>query len=288
MSTAQLKEAWMGLRADVDRIAREASVLKKAVQRLSGDEGYEALKRLEKDLERLGSVTLRTDGIVEQVQGALVPVKEWMDAEWFRRGIEFAEELLRFFQDRSIPMTGTPPILEAAPLRIEIELRKDQARLSYANEICRERLPLAPERIFREWQAVCRQLDRDLTPADVLFRELRVAYEEVRVARQVGANGRVRLPDVHYQIFVNRQSAFARQDPRKGKLKEYPRFQFAYDLARLLGSPEGLVRDGVRMTFHVAARTAADSRSTSMYMEDGRGGWTYFSDLQVESTGAHR
>lgn len=288
MNTTELRENWLRLKPRIELVAKEAAVLRRATKRLATEEGYEALRKLQKDIAVLESLTLDTDGLLDDIRQALVPVHGWLDAEWTRRGGQFAEELHSFFSDREVELTGVPPVLAAGQLTIEFDTRQDQARILYAREIVRDRIPLSPGRIFREWQNACQSLERGLTSADDFFAAVAVAYDEVCRSKDLKPGSRVRLPDVHFQLFVGRQTAQVKQDPRKGRLKEYPRFQFAYDLANLLQSPGGMVRGKRALMLHIAARSAAESRSASILLDDGRGGWAYYSDLQVENTGERR
>jgi hypothetical protein len=288
MDTTQLRETWLKLKPQVEKVAGELAALKRTTARLASEEGYEALRKLQKDIAAVEAMTLSSEGLVGQVHDALRPVHTWLDEEWGRRSVQFAEELHRFFADREVRLTGVPPKLDAGPLTIEFDTRQDQARILYAGEPIREKIPLAPARVFREWQAACQQLDKNVTAPGELFDAIADAYETARKIDDTRPGGRVRLSNVHFQLFVARQTVQVKQDPRKGKIKEYPRFQFAYDLALLLQSPEGLVRKGKAMTIHIAARSAAESRSLSIMLPDGRGGWAHYSDVQVDVKGNGR
>lgn len=288
MNTTELRERWLRLRPRVDGVAKQAGALRRVVRKLATEEGYEALRKLQKEIATLETLELDTDGILDNVREALGPVESWLEAEWTRRAEQFAEELHSFFADREVELTGVPPLLEAGQLGIEFDTRQDQARILYAREVVRDRIPLAPERIFREWQNASQRLERGLTSPDEFFTAVVDAYDLVCRTRGLKPGSRVRLPDLHFQLFVARQTAQVRQDPRKGRLKEYPRYQFAYDLSALLNSPGGMVRGNKAVSLHIAARSAAESRSASVLLDDGRGGWAYYGDVQVESAGARR
>lgn len=63
--------------------------------------------------------------------------------------------------------------------------------------------------------------------------------------------------------------------PLKSRVKEYPRYQFAYDLSLLIvieRQAEGLIvkHDDRRLTFHQASKSAAGSRDNSVKVEHGR------------------
>lgn len=282
MDTTELREKWLKLKPQVDFVAKEGATLRRVTKRLASEDGYEALKKLQKEISVVEAITLESGGLVDSIREALVPVRSWLDREWTRRSTQFAEELHEFFSGREVTLEGVPPVFDAGPVAIEFDTRQDNAQVLYAGEVVRNRIPLAPLRIFREWQRACQQLERAQTPPDAFFAAVLDAYEEVCSAKGMKPGARVRLPDIHFQLFVGRQTAQVRQDPRKGRLKEYPRYQFAYDLAGLLASPGGLVRGDQALTLHVAARSAAESRSASIKMAAEGGGWTYYGDLQVE------
>jgi hypothetical protein len=94
----------------------------------------------------------------------------------------------------------------------------------------------------------------------------------------------VRVSDLHFQLFVARQTAQVRQDPRKGKVKDYPRYQFAHDLSLLLerkGDDLTLSHESRRLTFHQASKSAAGSRANSLKVEHGEQILS-LSDLEVQ------
>ncbi|MFH1531425.1 MAG: hypothetical protein ABIK09_11920 [Pseudomonadota bacterium] len=285
MDTTELRERWLELKPRVDSIAKESAILRRLTTRLGSEDGYEALKKLQKELAVLETITLESDGLVDGIRDAAAPVRAWLDTEWARRSTQFAEDLYGFFAEREVTLDGVAPVFEAGPVTLEFDALQDKAQVLYAGEVVLDRIPLAPPRIFREWQRACGLLERGQTPPDIFFSALLDAYREVCAAKGLRPGARVRLPDIHFQLFVARQTAQVRQDPRKGRLKEYPRYQFAYDLAGLLASPAGLIRGGTALTLNVAARSAAESRSASIRMKNEGGGWTYYGDLQVEATG---
>jgi len=282
MSTSTLRETWIGLKTEVDQVAREAATLRRVAHKLGAPEGYEALHKLQKDLQAVTSLDLQADVLMAKVKEAAADVDGWLEQEWARRSSQFGQDLRRYFADREIKLTGAAPVLECKPLSIQFDTRADAAHILYAQEVIKEKIPLAPERVFKEWQAAQQRLVRDATEPGTLFNLILTAYEQVQKLKGVSPGGRVRLRDLHFQLFVDRQVGPVKLDPRKSRLKEYPRYQFLYDLSQLLNGQGGLARGNQRLVLHVAAKSAAESRSTSVMVEDGRGGWTHFSDIQVE------
>jgi hypothetical protein len=285
LSTIELRESWKAVLPEVSRIAREASALKGVAARLSAEDGYDALKRVQKDLARVEELRLDAGEVLARARKSLLPVRQWLDEEWTRRAADFAEDLHRWFLEREVTLSGHVPDMVAGALTIRIDVRRDQAALLYADEVVTDRVPLSPDRVFKAWRAACDRLERDSTPPRDLLADLQKAYREVLAVERLGEGRRVRLPDVHFRLFVQRQTPQVRQDPRKNRLKEYPRYQFAYDLGRLVRDGALRMPDGTEARFHPAQKGAAGSRMTSVLLDDGRGGLTPYSDVQFSAGG---
>ena len=269
MSTTDLRNDWQSLVPEATLIAKEAKLLQRVASRLSTPEGYEALKRLSKDLETLAELTLTPNGLIDRAQAAAVPVRDWLAQEWRRRSVEFAGELRTYFADRELEVAGDPPLLSLPPFELELHAEKDRATLRFSGEAVQDGIPLSTERIFREWGKARAQLERRSTAPDELIELLHEAYEQVRLLKDLKPGGRVRLSDAHFQAFVLRQTAAVRQDPRAGRIKEYPRAQFAWDLVRLQSeTPTPLrTRSGQVLEFQQASLAAAKSRTESVRLD---------------------
>jgi hypothetical protein len=280
MGTADLREKWTPLLPEIDQVAKSAKTLRTIAHRLATEKGYEALLKVQKDLEAMDALAISPDKAIEDAREALVPVREWLSEEWTRRAADFAEDLSTCFKDREVTLTGHAPDMSAGPLVIRLDISHDKAALLYGGEIVRDRLPLVPEQIFRHWTQARDALDKKSSLPEGMIKELRVAYEDVLKLSGHPFGRRARLSDVHFQMFVRRQSAQLRQDPRKNRVKDYPRYQFTYDLGRLIRGDALKTSDGKEVVIHPALKTAAASRSASIALEDGRGGFTPYSDLQ--------
>ena len=154
---------------------------------------------------------------------------------------------------------------------LKIDAARDRVDLLYAGEPLKTRLPMAADRVFRVREAALHGLERRATPPDVLADSILEAYDSLTA----GAGGRpgrgVPLPKVHFELFVDRQSAQSRATLTKASIKEYPRSQFAWDLAGLLANPHFLERDGRKLELVPASPSAASSRSASIRAFDEQG-----------------
>lgn len=287
-STLELRETWKELLPEINRIAKEAAGLKTVARRLSSLEGYDALKKVQKDLERVQSLVIEPQEVLARSREALVPVGSWLDEEWTRRTADFAEDLFACFKDREVNLNGHAPDLKAGPLTIHIDTRGDQASLLYGDDVVRGRLPLGPERIFRQWKLACDALDKNSTAPRDLLAQMYDAYKDVLALSGQTQGRRIRLPDVHFQMFVKRQTAQVKQDPRKSRVKEYPRYQFAYDVGRMVREGVFMLDNGIEAVLHTAQKNAASSRSSSVQLDDGRGEFVPYSDVQFKEAGAVR
>ena len=106
--------------------------------------------------------------------------------------------------------------------------------------------------------------------------------------RGVRPGGRVRLSDLHFQAFVLRQTASVRQDPRRTRIKEYARYQLAWDLALLLSDPDAMRQDGRRLVLHEASATASRSRTTAVRVDRHPGEPVWFAHASFEPIGPGR
>lgn len=141
--------------------------------------------------------------------------------------------------------------------------------LAYAGEAVQSRLPPSAERIYKAWTAPQSRLERDAAEPHALAADLRRAYNLVCRTKDIRAGQRVRLPDVHFQIFVERQTVQGRQDPRRSRIKDYPRHQFAWDLAALLDAPDALTAEGLALQEATEAAARSRSQSALVLCSDG-------------------
>lgn len=281
LSQSELRTRWRELLPAAEGLAKGAKVLHQAARRLSSTEGYEALKKVQKDLEKLQALSLPTEETLRRAQEAAHQVQQWLDNEWERRAREFSEELVRFFEERHVPAHREGMSIFAGTLEIAVVAAKDMARVLYLGEEV-EKAPLTCEKVFKAWQKARERLEKDHTSPQTLLGLLETAYDEQCRLQGKSAGTRVRLSDLHFQLFVLRQTPQVRQDPRKTRCKEYPRYQFAYDLSMLVERGLEISWHGRQLVFHQASKTAAGSRASSVMVELG-GEVAALSDLEMSS-----
>lgn len=279
--TTSLEAAWRGLLAEAAATAKEAAALKRTALALGRTEGYESLKKVQQALAKLENLERVPPSLLEAARAAATPVAAWLEGEWARRARDFVAEARAYFEARSVPLEGEGFRLRCAPIEVEVHASEDRAELLYADETLAARLPLVAERLFREREGALQRLQRGATAPDELADQVIEAYDQVLRLRDGRPGSRVRLPDVHFQLFVDRQTAQARQSLSANRIKEYPRAQFAFDLAGLLASPHFLVREGRTIYFVEAPPSLARSRSASIAVVAMNGTTTTLSDVRV-------
>lgn len=277
--TTDLETAWAQMVPAADRLAKAAATLKKVARALSRAEGYESLKKVEKALAQLEQADAVPPALAAQARAAAEPVREWLQAEWVTRAARFGDDLAAYFEDRGVPLKGAAPRLEAPPLSLRLDGAADRVDLLYAGEPLKEKLPMAPDRVFREREAALTRLRRAQTDPGELADRLLDAYKAVPKDKA----GRARLPQLHFQLFIDGQTGPAKASLARNKIKEYPRVQFAWDLAQLLGAPHFLVRGARTLELVAASPSSAASRSTSVLVVTADGSATSFGALKVSS-----
>ena len=262
----ELRARWKEMLPAVQLLAKKAGDLKTLAKKLSTPEGYESLKKLQKDLEKLRSLEMEAETLVAEARTAGESVEGWLALEWSRRGSEFVSDLRGYFQDRSIAVELDGATLMVGSFAIVIQPEKDRAVLRYVDEDVAE-TPLSGEKIFKAWQSAKDAMEKAHTPPSSLASALLEAHDELSRMQGKAAGSRVRLPDLHFQIFVARQTTQVRQDPRKSKVKDYPRSQFIYDLSVMV-ERQGLSisLEGRNLIFHPAGKNAG-SRANSVKVE---------------------
>lgn len=283
VSTSELREPWKEIFQAALELAKQAGQLKSLAKKLSAREGYDSLKKLSKALEKLHSVELPDEHLMAQTRKATSSVNNWLEAEWDRRAQQFSNELLDYFRERDTEAKLDEVTVLVHPFTLKVEAAADRVVLSYLDEEM-FKTSLSCEKVFKQWQKSRDLLEKNVTPPEAFLELLERAYDEMLRVQGKSQGARFRLSDLHFRLFVLRQTAQVRQDPRKGNVKEYPRYQFAYDLGLLLEQQaEGfkISSDGKTFIFHQASKKAASSRSSSVQVEIGNGAITAVSDLEI-------
>lgn len=279
--TTSLEQTWKNLLPEATGRARDAATLKRIAGTLSRPEGYESLKKVQQALDKLEALDRAPADLIAAARAAAAPVADWLQDEWARRARDFVAEARDYFAERAVRLEGEGFSLSSPPLLFEIHPAQDRADLLYAGEPVKRRLPLVAEQLLRERESGLQRLVRESTQPDLLASQLVDAHDTVVRSKEARPGSRIRLPEIHFQLFVDRQTAQARQSLTRGKLKEYPRAQFAFDLAGLLAAPHFLRRDGRTIELVEASPSLARSRSSSVTVVAPDGTTTVWSDLRV-------
>ena len=283
MSAHELAWKWEAQLPQISALAKQTGLLRRLTARLAKAESYESLKRVERDLNKLDGVACPDAELARATQSLTVEVREWLDEEWDRRKHAVDKELRTVFEDAGIPLEARGEDLYRYPLTIRLHPRSDSATLIHAGEQANVRkIALNTERIFNAWDATRALLVKRQTDPDLMADTLHAAHDEVLAVEGRRPGSRVRLPDVHFRAFVQRQTAAVRRDPRKARVKPYPRYQFAWDLGLLLARPDQLLlADGRRIELLDASGSASRGAATSMLVELTDGTTRTLGDVRI-------
>lgn len=252
------------LLADAKAIASEAAAFKRIAALLSKPEGYEQLKKVEHELAQLDSFVYLPNSAMSATVKAAEDVRNWLASEWHRRASMFTQELMVYLDDRALPSEVDGDEVKVWPFILTLNPRQDRADLTYAGEPIGKTLPLSCPAIHKAILNAQMLLEKNQTPPEVFADELIASYEDACNLRGTRVGGRVRLPEVHFSMFARRQTSVVKSDPRRSRIKEYPRYQFAWDLALLLKNSPWLERGAKRITLHPASATAAKGKADSV------------------------
>jgi hypothetical protein len=265
--------------AEARRFSVEASAFFRIVRGLSTVDGCADLKRVERSLQKLAAMRLDPGNLADGAMLAAEDASKWLSEEWQRRAALFGEELSRYLTERSIPAVLSSERVYARPFYIQIDGNRDRAELTFAGEPVGKPVPLSSPVVYRAYTDAEKQLKRGETRPEQFAEELVEGYRDACKLRAAREGARVRLPDVHFALFVRRQTAAVRSDPRSRKILEYPRYQFAWDLGLLQEHPKWLERHHIKL--HEASDTAARGKANSVRLVARDGGDTVFGDMQV-------
>jgi hypothetical protein len=270
---------------DASRIAKSAKTLSDVVKRLAKPEGYSNLNALAKNLDQLNALSLDVGDVREQAVAATTPARIWLEDEWARRAAEFAQELAFALSERSIPSQTVGKEVTASPFVFFLDPQRDHAQLTYAGEPIGKARPLSVDLLYRAFVGALEQLKRNETSPEEFADEIIDAYRDACAWRKptYREGGKVRLSDVHFALFIRRQKAQTRIDPRAGRVKEYPRYQFAWDISLLREQPGWLDRPGGRIALLDASAPRRTSRTESVCLAEIQddGSPVMIGDMQV-------
>lgn len=265
MTTESMEGLWKGVRAAVAPMKRDAVMLDRLAETLSRSDGYESLAKIERMLDQLDGATALDPAVLERARAAAAPTREWLHAEWDRRGREVVTEVADCFLGRGVPVAIDGARLVAGPFGILIEATRDQGTIEFLGETVAGPIPLVPQRIFAAYESARVGLQRGETPPETMADPFIIAADAVSRRRNDGKTGmRVLLPELHFELFIARQSVHGRNNPSKSKLKEYSRAQFCWDLGRLREATHFLTRGTRVIELFPALAAAAKNRTTSV------------------------
>jgi hypothetical protein len=261
--------------------AKDAAALHKLVANLAGDDGYAKLKSLSSDLDRLDALRLELGDTLERARATAVDARKWLAKEWKHRAASFATELATHLGERGITTEVKDGGVQAAPFFITLDAAKDSARVTYGGEPVGKATALDCERVYRAYVAALQLLERGQTLPETFADTLIEATAEANARKGGQPGSKIRLPDVHFALFIRRQTTAVRSDPRKGKVKEYPRYQFLWDLGLLVRDEGWLKRGETTITLFAPSANAAKSRADSVRVPGVDGVEVGFGDIQV-------
>lgn len=283
MNDTELIEAeWQELQPDALALNKAAAALSKAAKMLASADGFESLPKVRSALAKVEQASALPEALGKRATEALESTQAWLKVEWERRGREVALEAADHFVARGIEATLDGTTLLAAPFVLVLDAGKDQATVKYGGEAVKAKVPLVPAKLFAAWQWAGAALAKGETPPE-RFAELLIEATDsvIRKDKDKRAGARVSLPDVHFELFVKRQKGQARTNPAQGKIKEYPRAQFSWDLARLLAAPHFLKRGRRTIELLPASASAARGRVASVQVVAESGVLIALGDLRI-------
>jgi len=245
--------------AESRSLKTESAAFFRIVKKLSTSDGFADLKSVGKALQKLGDVRLDAGDLAAHATSAAEDASAWLGEEWQRRSTRFADELTRYLTERTIRAVATGDRVEAPPFAVEIRGQQDKAQLTYAGEDVGKPVALSAPVIYRAYTETEKLLKRNETRPEQFATDLVEAYRSALLLRE-GRGPRIRLPEVHFALFILRQTPAVRSDPRAGKIKQYPRYQFAWDLGLLRESRNWCQRHHIVLhEANAASRARADS-----------------------------
>jgi len=194
-----------------------------------------------------------------------------------RRGREVVEAL-RAAGAEPRRIGEEPPAWEAPPLTVTLDEARGRAVVCYAREAVAE-APLAAGRIAEAWRQAREVLEKRARPPAEFRGVLLGAYRAwlARTGQQFGE--RVGVVDLLPEVALALQGDKFRADPRRGTFVDYPRAQFAWDLAALVRSGL-LAAGGLRLEIGPATMGTTAHKRRVLWVEGGPGGGQYCLSLR--------
>ncbi|MBI5487022.1 MAG: hypothetical protein HY905_06790 [Deltaproteobacteria bacterium] len=271
---AELVERLAGFVKAAGANAKEWRAAGALARRLTGS-AIEDLAGVRRAAAALGKLALPEARLLGEALLAYATHEE--EERRFRRAREVVEAL-RAAGAEPRRVGEDPPVWEAPPLGITLDETRGKAVVSYAREPLAE-APLAAGRIAQLWREARDALTKRARPP-AEFREVLLGAYRAVLARAGRAPGeRVDLVDLLPEIALVVQGDKFRSDPRKGSFSDYPRAQFAWDLAALVRA--GLLSaGGLRLEIGPATMGTTAHKRRVLWLEAGAGGGQYCLSLR--------
>jgi hypothetical protein len=173
-------------------------------------------------------------------------------------------------------LTSDPMELALPPFTVVVDLTENLARLCYAR-LTVEELGAKPNLITEAHQKNLEKLESGWT-SQQFFDALFGAYQIQRIRQKLPRGERVDLSDIVSIVAFDFQNPKFFADPLVNHYRDYARYRFAYDLARLRRAGS-LERNGYRLSLGVATGATTRNKGNVLYIEEGKNTGQYYATL---------
>lgn len=278
-----------GARAAAGRLAKKADELGQQLK---------SLAKMHEDMDRhaFSLPPAAQDAInrLQQLEAELAAVgecRDWLEATvvraervQVRTRARLAGGISAALESLELPVSGQIPELHAGVLLVELQFESATARVWFGPKISElRRCDLDPESVLAAVKAEWDELRSGDWDDPAYHARLAQAWRvcAARAGQAADAQTAVPLADIYREMVWSHQTdAFASQ-PTKGRFREYPIHQFAFDLFRLR---ERTVK-GTEIRLHVATREQTRKKGESLWVpRNSRGDGTHFASLTIRRT----
>jgi hypothetical protein len=268
--------------ARLERFGRDATTAARGwraagalARRLCSAEKLQDLGEIRKTAARLAKVDLED---AKTLGADLASFAQRQQDARRMRLVQDAVQALREAGAEPRSIGDSPPAWRVGHATVTLDVARGKAVVSYARETIAE-APLVPARIVDAWQSALAALAKR-AQAPARFHEALLGAYRALLARTGRSFGdRVEAVELLPEVAVTAQGEQFRADPRRSSFSDYPRAQFAWDLARLLES--GLRgAGGLRLELGPATMGSTARKRRVLWLEVGPGGGQYYSSLR--------
>ncbi|MDI7268679.1 MAG: hypothetical protein QME96_11865 [Myxococcota bacterium] len=264
------------------QFARDAAAGAKAwrtagalVRRIRSGEDLQDLAGIKKAAARLAKIELA------QARTLGADLESFAERQEEERRFRFVQEVVQAFRAAGAeprPLGDSPPAWQVGRATVTLDVARGKATVTYARETIAE-APLVPARVVDAWKAALGALEKRAQAPERFHESLLGAYRGwlARAGRAFG--DRVDAVDLLPEVAVAMQGDDFLADPRRSSFADYPRAQFAWDVARLLES--GLRgAGGMRLEIGPATMGSTARKRRVLWLEVGPGGGQYYASLR--------